>query len=152
MKKQIGIFFVLLGLLSACGLESYPGGDLPTTARLSAIEKGDTKEKVVQILGSPATQSTTLSDGTSFLIYAQNLKKSRAFMDPKEVKRDVYIYYFDKNSKLADSQHLTLDDAKRISYDASETKVEGRELSLLDQIVQNFGRYNTGSADSSVRH
>lgn len=151
MKKRIGIFFVLLGLLSACGLESYPGGDLPTQARLSAIKKGDSKEKVLQVLGSPATQNTTLSDGTAFLVYAQNLKKSRAFLDPKEVKRDVYVYYFDKNSKLTDFQHLTLDDAKKISYDSSETKVEGRELSLLDQIVQNFGRYNTGSGDSSVR-
>ena len=147
---SIGI--VLLGLLSACGLETYPGGDLPTNARLSAIKEGDSKEKVLQTLGAPATQSVALSDGTTFFVYAQNLKSSRAFMDPKEIKRDVYIYYFDKNEKLTKQQHLTLDDAQKIAYDRTETMVEGRELSVLDQIVQNFGRYNTGSSDSTVRH
>ena len=152
MKKQIGTFILLTGLLTACGLETYPGGDLPTNARLSSIEKGASKEKVLQILGAPATQSVPLNDGTTFLIYAQNLKSSRAFMEPKEVKRDVYVYYFDKNDKLTSHQHLTLDNARQISYDSAETKVEGRDLSILDQIVQNFGRYNTGSSDSSVRH
>ena len=141
-----------MGLLSACGLETYPGGDLPTNARLAAVKKGDSQEKVLQILGAPATQCIPLSDGTSFLIYAQNLKSSRAFMDPKEVKRDIYVYYFDKNAKLTEQKHLTLDDAQKISYDGTETTVEGRELSILDQIVQNFGRYNTGAGDSSVRH
>ncbi|MDY6407480.1 MAG: outer membrane protein assembly factor BamE [Pseudomonadota bacterium] len=152
MKKQIGIFILGAVLLTACGLESYPGGDLPTSARLSAVKSGDSKEKVVRILGTPATENIDLSDGTSFVVYAQNLKSSRAFMEPKEVQRDIYIYYFDTNDKLAKSNHLTLDDARRIAYDSSETRVEGRELSLLDQIVQNFGRYNTGAGDSSVRH
>ena len=151
MKKCIGLSIVLLGMLTACGLESYPGGDLPTNARLSSVKKGDSKEKVLQILGAPATESVTLADGTAFLIYAQNLKSSRAFMDPKEVKRDVYVYYFDKNQKMTDHQHLTLADARSVSYDSEETAVEGRQLSLIDQVVQNFGRYNTGSADSSVR-
>ena len=152
MKKYIGILFVVMGLLTACGLETYPGGDLPTNARLSAVKKGDSQEKVLQILGAPATQSIPLSDGTSFLVYAQNLKSSRAFMEPKEIKRDVYVYYFDKNAKLTEQKHLTLDNAQKISYDTAETTVEGQELSILDQIVQNFGRYNTGSSDSSVRH
>jgi len=152
MWKRIGTFLILSGLLSACGLESYPGGDLPTKTRLAAVQKGDSKEKVTQILGTPATENISLSDGTAFLVYAQNLKTSRAFMDPKEVKRDVYIYYFDKNEKMTDVQHLTLDDARKISYDSGETKVDGRDLSILEQVVQNFGRYNTGSSDSSVRH
>ena len=152
MKKYIGISLILIGLLSACGLENYPGGDLPTQARLSSVQMGDSKEKVIRILGTPATENVTLSDGTSFLIYAQNLKSSRAFLDPKEIKRDVYVYYFNKKGKMTDSQHLTLDDSRHISYDSAETKVEGHDLSVVEQIVQNFGRYNTGSSDSSVRH
>jgi len=152
MKKYILTLVLTLGLLAGCGLESYPSGDLPTQARLSAVHKGDSKEKVLRVLGTPATENPTLSDGTSFLIYAQNLKKSRAFLEPKEVKRDIYVYYFDKNDVLTEQKHLTLAEAESVSYDSSETTVEGRDLSLLDQIIQNFGRYNTGSQDSSVRH
>ena len=138
-------------MLGACGLETYPGGDLPTNVRLSAVQVGDSKEKVLRLLGSPATESIALSDGTSFLIYAQNMKESRAFLDPKEIKRDVYVYYFDKKSILTEKNHVTLADQKVIPYDSAETKVEGHDLSLIEQIVQNFGRYNTGSQDSSIR-
>ena len=137
--------------LAACGLEQYPAGDLPTRARLNAVQVGDVKEKVVRVLGEPATESIPLSDGSSFLIYAQNMKISQAFLDPKEVKRDVYVYYFDKNDRLSAQEHLTLDDKREVAYDSTVTEVGGQELSVLDQIVQNFGRYNSGTQDSSVR-
>ena len=151
MMKMKWICFVFLGLLAGCGLEYYPGGDLPTQARLDAIVVGDTKEKVLRVLGTPATESVALLDGTSFLIYAQNMKESRAFLDPKEIKRDVYVYAFDKNNRLREQQHLTLDDKRTVAFDTDMTIVGGRELSIWDQIVQNFGRYNTGAQDSSVR-
>ena len=151
MKVKTLLFATTL-LLTACGLESYPGGDLPTTARLNTVKAGDTKEKVLRVLGTPANENTPLSNGESFLIYAQNLKTSRAFLDPKEVKRDVYVYYFNKDNVLTAIEHKTLEDARSVSYDSTETTVEGRELSLFEQIIQNFGRYNTGTGDSSIRH
>ena len=151
MLKQGLIFGMMLCGLTACGLESYPAGDLPTQARLEAVRVGDNKEKVLRILGTPATENVTLADGGSFLIYAQNLKESRVFLDPKEVTRDVYVYYFDKNDRLQENKHLTLADGRGLTYDAAVTDVGGKELSVVDQIVQNFGRYNSGSQDSSVR-
>ena len=137
--------------LTACGLESYPGGDLPTATRLNTIKTGDTKDKVLRVLGTPASSSVPLPQKESFLVYAQNLKTSRAFLDPKEVKRDVYVYYFNNKDILTEIQHKTLDDARTISYDTSETTVTGHDLSIWEQIIQNFGRYNTGAGDSSIR-
>ena len=150
MKKYFIICCVVL-LLAACGLENYPGGDLPTQARLNSVKTGDRKEKVLRVLGAPATENVTLNDGSSFLVYAQNLKTSRAFFDPKEEKRDVYVYYFNRDEVLTEQKHMTLEDKKNVSYDSSQTDIEGNELSFFEQIVQNFGRYNTGSQDSSVR-
>jgi outer membrane protein assembly factor BamE (lipoprotein component of BamABCDE complex) len=150
MKKIICMCLVLLGL-SACGLEHYPAGDLPTQARLGAVQIGNTKEKVLRVLGTPATESVVFQDGSSFIIYAQNLKESRAFLDPKEIKRDVYIYSFDSNDKLIQQKHLTLADKKTIPFDEETTPAGGKELSILEQLIQNFGRYNSGGQDSSVR-
>ena len=151
MMKKIGLMLLCFALY-ACGLESYPGGDLPTQARLNVIAIGDHKEKVMRVLGTPATESIKQSDGTSFVIYAQNMKESRVFLDPEEVKRDVYVYYFDKKDILTEKKHLTLDDKKSLPYDSDITDVGGKELSVWEQLIQNFGRYNTGSQDSSVRH
>lgn len=149
-KILMSLIFTLA--VSACGLEKYPSGDLPSETRLASIKTGDTKEKVLRVLGTPATESPWLSDKTSFLVYAQNLKESRVFLDPKETEREVYIYYFDQKDILKSTDHLTLADAQHISYDSEETPTTGRSLSIVDQLVQNFGRYNTGGQDSSVRH
>ena len=138
--------------LTACGLETYPAGDLPTQARLDAIRIGDSKEKVLRVLGAPATESLAMTDGSSFIIYAQNMKISQVFFDPKETKRDVYAYYFDPKEILVDQKHLTLEDKVSVKYDGSQTDVGGKDMSVWEQIIQNFGRYNTGTQDSSVRH
>ncbi len=145
---MIGLFF---GLVTACGLEKYQGGDLPPRARISAVKVGDTKEKVMRVLGSPASENPPLPDGESFLIYAQNMKTSQAFWDPKEVERDVYVYYFDKQDVLVRQEHLTLDTCGKVAYDDRQTPVGGRELSVFEQIGKNFGRYNAGGQDSTVR-
>ena len=150
MKKMSFAFWLMLGV-SACGLEYYPAGDLPTQARLNAVQIGNTKEKVLRILGTPATESVAFQDGSSFIVYSQNLKESRAFLNPKEIKRDVYVYYFDSNDKLIQQKHLTLSDKKTISFDETETPVGGKELSIIEQLIQNFGRYNSGAQDSSIR-
>ena len=149
MKKYLisTLFLCLVG----CGLEQYPAGDLPTQTRLNAIQTGDSKEKVLRVLGTPASENPPMENGKSFLVYAQNLKVSRAFLEPEETKRDVYVYYFNESDMLSQIQHLTLADAKNIPYDSEQTEVGGKEMSLFEQLVNNFGRYNTGSSDSSVR-
>lgn len=151
MFKKLMIFCVFCVWLSACGLENYPGGDLPTQARLNAIHIGDTKEKVTRILGTPASDNPPLPDGTSFLIYAQNMKTSQAFFDPKEIKRDVYVYYFNVNNILTEQKHLTLANKRSVGFEEKTTPAGGREMSVFEQIANNFGRYNAGGQDSSVR-
>jgi len=44
-----------------------------------------------------------------------------------------------------------LDDAKHVSYETDTTKVGGKELSVLRQLADNFGRYNAGGQDSTQR-
>ena len=150
MMKQTLILSLFMGLVG-CGLEQYPAGDVPTTARLNAVHIGDSREKVLRVLGTPATVSPDSVGPGGFIVYARNLKSSRAFLEPAEVERDVYAYYFDSDDKLVAQEHLTLADARSLGYDSSQTPTGGKELSVMDQLIQNFGRYNTGSQDSSVR-
>lgn len=149
--KKIILTSVICGLLAACGLETHVSGDVPPQTRLNLIKKGDDKEKVLRVLGTPASESVPLSDGQSFILYAQNMTQTQAFLDPKETKRDVYVFYFNDKNVLTKQEHLTLKDGQKIAYDPTITAIGGKELSVIDQIVQNFGRYNSGGQDSSVR-
>lgn len=151
MFKKIILFSFIIFSITGCGLERYPSGDLPTKARLSAVKVGDTKEKVLRILGSPSSENPPLESGESFLIYAQNLKESQAFWNPKEIKRDIYVYYFDSKDILKKQEYLDLSNHKKIAYNEKQTPVGGKELSIFEQIIQNFGRYTAGGQDSSVR-
>jgi len=149
MFKIVFCFLSVL-CLTACGLEKYKSSDLPASARLESIKVGDSKEKVLRVLGTPNYESNSSEGVGDLFFYAEARKESRIFFDPEIVSRDIYVYTF-KNGKVQDIQHLTLDDAKKVSYESDTTKVGGKELSVLKQLADNFGRYNAGGHDSTQR-
>ena len=149
MFKTIFCFLGIL-CLTACGLEKYKSSDLPASARLESVKVGDSKEKVLRVLGTPNYESNAAEGVGDVLFYAEAKKESCIFFDPKVVERDVYVYTFQKG-KVSDIQHLTLDDAKNVAYESDITKVGGKELSVLQQLADNFGRYNAGGHDSTQR-
>lgn len=136
--------------LTSCGLEKYKTSDLPASARLESVKVGDSKEKVLRVLGTPNYESNAAEGVGDILFYAEARKESRIFLDPQAVSRDIYVYTF-KNNKVSEIQHLTLDDAQKVPYESDTTKVGGKELSVLRQLADNFGRYNAGGQDSSQR-
>ncbi len=146
------IVFCFLGFLclTACGLEKYQSSDLPATARLESIKVGDSKDKVLRVLGTPNYEGNAAEGVGDMMFYAEARKESRIFFDPEVVERDIYVYTF-KNGKVSEIQHLTLEDAQKVSYESDTTKVGGKELSVLKQLADNFGRYNAGGQDSTQR-
>ena len=146
------VVFLALSILSltACGLEKYKSSDLPASARLESVKVGDTKEKVLRVLGTPNYESTATEGVGDILFYAEAKKESRVFFDPETVARDIYVYAF-RNNKVVEIQHLTLDDAQHVAYESNTTQVGGKELSVLQQLADNFGRYNAGGHDSTQR-
>jgi len=149
MFKIVFCAFAIL-CLTACGLEKYKSSDLPASARLESVKIGDSKEKVLRVLGTPNYESDKAEGVGDLLFYAEARKESHIFFDPKAVARDVYVYTF-KNNKVTEIQHLTLDDAQNVAYESDTTKVGGKELSVLKQLAENFGRYNAGGHDSTQR-
>ena len=149
MFKVVFCFLSILCLCS-CGLEKYKSSDLPANTRLEAIKVGDSKEKVLRVLGTPNYESNPAEGVGDMIFYAEAKKESRLFLNPKIIERDIYVYTFEKN-KVKEIQHLTLDDANNVTYETDITQVGGKKLSVLKQLAENFGRYNAGGHDSSQR-
>ena len=147
------IVFMLVSILclTACGLEKYKTSDLPASARLESIKVGDSKEKVLRVLGTPNYTSTKAEGVDDLMIYAQTNKSSRVFFNPKATDQDVYLFVFNSKGVVSEAKHLTLDDAKKVAYESKETPVEGKNLSVLEQLAENFGKYNAGGNDSTIR-
>ncbi len=149
MFKKILLLFCFT--LSACGLENYQSGDLPAIKRLESIKKGDNKEKVERVLGVPNYASGKAEGTEDLYIYAQTNKSSRIFFNPKVVQQDVYVYVFDGNQKVKRIAHLDMNDMQNVTYEANYTDLGGEKLSVWEQLAENFGKYNAGGQDSSVR-
>ena len=150
VKKLIILCAVLM--ISACGLEKYQNSDLPDSRRLDTVRVGDTKEKVLRVLGTPNYQSLPEEGIGDVIFYAQAKKSSRIFFDPEVTERIIYVYSFDKKGIMTDKKLLTLADGNKVAYDTATTHVGGKELSVLEQLAENFGRYSAGGQDSTVRH
>ncbi len=149
-KKLIYTSFVVASfLVTGCGLETYQSGDLPSPKRLDLIQPGFTRAQTVDLLGEPSFHNKIGSD--DFYIYSKVIKKSQAFLAPKEVERDIYVVTFNQAGIVTDMQRLTLKDGNKIAYDETISPVRGKELSVMEQLVKNFGRYDAGGRDSSVR-
>lgn len=151
MVKKLIILCVVL-MISACGLEKYQNSDLPDSRRLDTVRVGDTKEKVLRVLGTPNYQSLPEEGIGDVIFYAQAKKSSRIFFDPEVTERIIYVYSFDKKGIMTDKKLLTLADGNKVAYDTATTHVGGKELSVLEQLAENFGRYSAGGQDSTVRH
>ena len=151
MVKKLMICLAAL-MLGACGLEKFQNSDLPDSRRLQAIHEGDTKDKVLRVLGTPNYQSLPEEGIGDVIFYAQAKKSSRIFFDPEVTERTIHVFVFNDKGVLTEQKVLTLADGNSVSYDKDTTEVGGKEVSVLEQLAGNFGRYNAGGQDSTVRH
>jgi len=138
MSKLFNIFLILI--LSACSwLGTNQVGDVPQTVRINAVKVGKhTKEDVSRLLGSPT--SITLFEKESWL-YIESKEQKRVFFPPKEIERKIVQITFDAKGAVEQINQLSLSDGQKIALDETITPVSGKDLSVIDELIGNFGRF-----------
>lgn len=106
---------------------------------LPQIQKGITKaDTLVDIFGSPSTVSN-LNGGAYYYISSKIVTES--YRAPEEVERKVLAVYFDAGQKVRDYAVYGLEDGIIIPIVARTTRAQGQELSFIEQIFTNLGRF-----------
>ena len=102
---------VLLSGLLACSLSACSrdlfishNGNMPTNERIEQVKVGQSKNQVKSILGSP---SSVVSLDKNTWIYMSSDIERIAFLEPKEVSRDVLTIKFDEENKVAINEDKT---------------------------------------------
>ncbi len=130
----------LVAMLAACSPVVATRGNLLDNERLAQITVGrSTENDVAAIFGSPTTVSTF--DELTWYYIGQRTEKV-AFFDPEIVERRVVVVEFDGLGVVRRMEELGLDDAEDILLVERETPTLGRRLSLFEQLLGNFGRFN----------
>jgi outer membrane protein assembly factor BamE (lipoprotein component of BamABCDE complex) len=126
-------------MLTGCSISEDQRGNLPDPEKLAQLQPGNTtKEQVVRILGSPSSAST-FDDNVWY--YISRRVKQVAFFSPTVLDQQVYIVDFDDKGVVRDVGHKTLADSRSISPAPGATPAPGRELSFMEQLLGNVGRF-----------
>jgi outer membrane protein assembly factor BamE (lipoprotein component of BamABCDE complex) len=126
-----------------CAPDIEKRGHLPEGDALGQIHPGTTtRDQVVKLLGTPS--STGVFDGNSWY-YISRKTEQVSFFDPEVLDQQVYVINFDGTGVVKSVEHKTLKDARNIEPAPGATPAPGRELTFLEQVLGNIGRFNQSS-------
>ena len=117
-------------------------GFVPDDDSLARIQIGlQQKEDVRDLLGTPST-ITPFGDET--WLYISRRTSSRPFVDTTVLDQQVVAILFDARGLVSDVRKLDFADGKVVNHVARVTPAPGKELTFLEQLVGNVGRFNRG--------
>ncbi len=129
-------------VLGACSPMKVTRGNLVDDDRLAGIRAGTSRQSdVAVILGSPTAVATF--DPNTWYYIGQRTEQT-AFLDPEVTERRVLIVRFDDAGVVRELEELGADDGQEVQLSARETPTAGRDLSFLEQMLGNIGRFSGG--------
>ena len=142
MSSLAGLAFVVL--LAGCASDVTQRGNLPDPDKLASITPGEaTFRDVAMALGSPSTVSTFNSE-VWYYIAARTQKT--AFFNPSVLDQQVVVIAFDDQGMVSSIARYDMEDARDIEPVDRVTPTSGKELSFIQQIIGNVGRFSDTSA------
>jgi outer membrane protein assembly factor BamE (lipoprotein component of BamABCDE complex) len=133
--------------VASCAPTVEQRGNLPNPDKMAEIHAGSTtKDEVVKILGTPSSVSIFGNDKSWY--YISRRTAQTAFFEPDLLDQQVYIVNFDDQGMVRAVDHRAMEDGKEITPVARATPAPGRELSFLEQLIGNLGKFN-GAGPSS---
>jgi outer membrane protein assembly factor BamE (lipoprotein component of BamABCDE complex) len=130
--------FLALGL-GACAEDIRVRGNIPDSAVVARINPGiHTRGDIESLLGSPSTVST-FQDSKWYYIGQKSTQF--AFFKPEVLERKVLVVSFDKSGFVETTRTYDLADGHSIDPVDRITPTEGRDYTLMQQLIGNFGRF-----------
>jgi outer membrane protein assembly factor BamE (lipoprotein component of BamABCDE complex) len=124
---------VCAALIAGCTPEINYRGYYAKSGAFEQISEGMAKAEVESILGSPSTTASANVQGDSYY-YITSITQGRAFLNPKEVKREIIAVRFDREERVTSVAQYGLEDGKIINVNDRKTPVPGSDVSILREL------------------
>lgn len=148
MKRTFGTALLSLAILGlgACSSGISTHGNLPDKEVVDGIQPGvHSQQDVLGMLGSPSTISTFEGDRW---YYIGSRAESVAFFEPDVLERNVLVVSFRPDGRVGEKKVYTLNDGREVEPVDRITPTEGKELTVLQQLFGNIGRFTATGTDS----
>ena len=148
-RKRRSAAAVVAGLVFAIGVGACEApvkvrGHLPDPETMARIKPGEHgRSDVVELLGSPSARSS-FRERTWYYIGSKEQKL--AFFDADVLKRNVFAVTFNEGDTVASTRLYTKADGQPVQPVDRITPTPGRDLTILQQLLGNLGRFNTEGA------
>lgn len=126
--------------LAACSPTIDQRGWVPDDEAIEQIRLGaSNRADVAQLLGSPTSMGPF---GDDAWYYISRKTRQWSFLAPTVTDQSVVVVEFDTIGYVANLRRYDLADGKEIVPSDRRTPTPGRELSFIEQLIGNVGRFN----------
>jgi outer membrane protein assembly factor BamE (lipoprotein component of BamABCDE complex) len=142
MRRTVPLILVgaVLPMLAACDTLVDQRGFAPTPGSVEKLDVGSqSREDVVRLIGSPSTVAT-FNPNTWY--YISQKQETYAFFKPSMTEQNVLQLTFNESGRLQAMKKYELTDGRDIEMVSRITPTAGKELTVLEQILGNVGRFS----------
>jgi outer membrane protein assembly factor BamE (lipoprotein component of BamABCDE complex) len=138
-RTRLRLLPLLALVLIACEPRLDTHGFMPNSELVSQIQTGEQdKFEVVEVLGSPSSMATFDDD---IWYYITQQSRTFAFFKPEIIDQQVLVVRFDEADVVSEINRYTIEDGLIVDPVTRETPTAGKELSILQQLFGNIGRF-----------
>lgn len=148
MKSSAAAVILTLGL-AGCAAQVSQHGHTIDPASVARITPGVTsREEVARLLGSPSALAT-FEDGRWY--YVTQRRETRSFFQSRITDQEVVTVSFDDRGIVQGIDRHGMDQAMAIDPDPDSTRTLGNELTIVEQLIGNIGRFGDPASEFGTR-
>lgn len=135
------MFLLSIGFfITACSSDTFicRTGNMPSEDKIAMVFKGQSKNDVLEVLGSP---STVVPLDKDTWIYMSSEIKQVAFMAPKEIDREVLVVKFDSSGTVSEINKLDKKHGEQIAVTEEQTPNQEQEQGFFRKYFGGVGQY-----------
>jgi len=135
------LFLLSVSLLTAaCSSDTFicRTGNMPSEDKIAMVFKGQSKNDVLEVLGSP---STVVPLDKDTWIYMSSEIRQIAFMAPEEIDRDVLVVKFDPEGKVSAIDKLDKEHGEQLAVAEEQTPNQEQEQGFFRKYFGGVGQY-----------
>ena len=137
---------ITAGLLTACSPTLNNHGNIPDAEVVKSIRIGKSNRDQIQaMLGTPSAMATF--DKESWY-YVGSKTSQIAFWEADLLERKVLVIRFDKEGVVQQVENLGKQDGRDVQIVDRKTPTRGKELTVLEQLLGNIGKFSGGETDN----
>ncbi|MGB0749285.1 MAG: outer membrane protein assembly factor BamE [Magnetospiraceae bacterium] len=132
---------VAVFMMGACTPRIDVRGNAPDEDIIEVIQPGvHGKAEVVGAFGAPSTIGTFRNEAWYYILQRT---ETTAFLEPEVIERRIIVVLFDDNGIVSDVQEIDQTAGRDIDPVDRVTPTSGHELTIVEQLLGNLGRFNS---------